>query len=139
MNEQKSDEFLIHHGVKGMKWGVRRTQAQLDRAANRRASRSPSDDSRRASTLRKKPMRALSNKELKDVNERLNLEQNYSRLNPSSITKGKNFAKATIATAGAAAGLYNLVKSPAGKAAIEVGRKAVKPLVIANRARRAFG
>ena len=29
------EEALEHYGVKGMKWGVRRTQAQLDRAAGR--------------------------------------------------------------------------------------------------------
>ena len=37
MNE--ADEFLAHYGVKGMKWGVRRSQTQLDRAANRTTSR----------------------------------------------------------------------------------------------------
>jgi len=30
------DEALEHYGVKGMKWGVRRSQAQLDRAAGRK-------------------------------------------------------------------------------------------------------
>lgn len=29
------DDFLMHYGVKGMKWGVTRSQASLDRAAGR--------------------------------------------------------------------------------------------------------
>lgn len=38
------NEYLCHYGVKGMRWGVRRTKAQLDRAAGRRSS---SDDAKR--------------------------------------------------------------------------------------------
>ena len=32
-------DFLQHYGVKGMKWGVRRSQAQLDRNAGRQPTR----------------------------------------------------------------------------------------------------
>lgn len=32
------DEFLAHHGVKGMKWGVRNDDAVLTRIAGRRAT-----------------------------------------------------------------------------------------------------
>lgn len=32
---EEDRDFLQHYGVKGMKWGVRRSQAQLDQAAGR--------------------------------------------------------------------------------------------------------
>lgn len=32
----ETEVFLAHYGVKGMKWGVRRSQTELDRAAGRR-------------------------------------------------------------------------------------------------------
>lgn len=37
--QDRVDEFLAHHGVKGMKWGVRRSQVELDRLAGRRESK----------------------------------------------------------------------------------------------------
>lgn len=42
---QTNDLELFHYGVKGMKWGVRRTDAQLDRAAKARDSSSSSSNS----------------------------------------------------------------------------------------------
>lgn len=135
MSDEKFDDVLIHHGVKGMKWGVRRSQAALDRAAGRTSS----SDYREASRLKKKPVNSLSNKELRALNERMNLEQNYNRLNPSKVARGKNVAKGVLAAATTAVTVYNLVKSPAGKAAIETGKKVVQSTQIAIRARRAFG
>lgn len=78
---------LQHHGVKGMKWGVRKTNRQ------------PSSDHVEAKALKKKKLSELSNAELRKLNDRMNLEQNYSKLNPSVIKKGaKMVATAAIAT-----------------------------------------
>jgi hypothetical protein len=84
--------LLEHYGVKGMKWGVRRDQRVLDRLSNRvkekrevqKALKQPSPDASRAQRLQTQAQRrgtsTLTNKELKDLNERLNLEKSYREL-----------------------------------------------------------
>ena len=77
---------LQHYGVLGMKWGVRR------------ARRQPSADATEAKALKKKKLNELSNAELRKLNDRMNLERNYSQLNPGSIKKGAKYvATATLA------------------------------------------
>ena len=70
-------EFLEHFGVKGMRWGVRRSQTVLDRE-------SASDDYKRASEakakLKKSGAQSLSNKEMQDLVNRMNLEKQLSTL-----------------------------------------------------------
>lgn len=76
----QTDEFvdeLIHYGVKGMQWGVRRTRAQIDADSDDAAKKKETQakiSKNRGSTD------PLSNAELKAFNERLNLEQNYRQL-----------------------------------------------------------
>jgi hypothetical protein len=110
--DEEVKAFIEHHGVKGMHWGVRRKGQQKT-----------SSDFKKTEPLRKKPVSALTNKQLKAVNERMNLETNYKKLNPSTARKGKMAAAEIIGTVGLAVGAYNLLKSPAGQAAINAGRK----------------
>jgi hypothetical protein len=71
-----TDDFLAHYGVKGMKWGSRRA-AQLSKEG-------PSKDAQTALDLRARAKRskpkALSNKELQEAINRMNLEQQFKRL-----------------------------------------------------------
>lgn len=73
-------EFLEHFGIKGMKWGVRRSRAQIDA--------SPSSDhtsSRETQAkIKKGGVKAASNKELQELVTRMNLEQQYARIAPAS-------------------------------------------------------
>lgn len=68
-----TDDFLAHYGVKGMKWGKR----TADRPA-------PSAESERAAKIRTKAKagkaKALTNAELREAIERMNLEQQFKRL-----------------------------------------------------------
>jgi hypothetical protein len=114
MNQEVVDRFIEHHGVKGMRWGVRGGKGK---------PRRESTDYKKTVPLRNRKTHELSNKQIKTVNERINLEGNYRRLNPTKVEKGKFFAKSLLATATTAATVYTLANSPAGKAAIASGKK----------------
>lgn len=88
---------LYHHGVKGMKWGVRREKPK----------RVISDDARDAYSLRKKKVSEMSNAELQRLNNRTQLEQNYYRLHPNTVKKGMNFIKGASATMATVLTVYN--------------------------------
>ena len=82
--------YIAHFGVKGMKWGVRRSSKATEPTVivNRQSKRAHKGDE----------ARSLSNSELKARIERLNLEQNYNRL--IIPDKGKSVAAVVMATLG---------------------------------------
>lgn len=109
------EEFIAHHGVKGMKWGVRKSGS----------GRRPSGDYKRTAELRKRKPHELTNKQMKDVIARRKIEGEYAGVNPKALTRGKMKVAALLATAGIAVTAYNTINSPAGKAAQEAGKKAI--------------
>ena len=78
---EEAEAFLLHYGVKGQKWGVRR-------------KRSGSDD-----VLG--PTKNLSNDELRRVIDRMRLEQQYSEMvkNPKKEA-GKKYANKLVQDSG---------------------------------------
>lgn len=101
------NNYLAHYGIKGMKWGIRKNRQSG--GSSRRKSRQDgwSDEAREVQRLKKKKPQELSNAELKRMNERIQLEQNYARLNPSTIKKGLAIAGTTAAAMGTVLSLYN--------------------------------
>ena len=112
---------LYHYGVLGMKWGVRRDRST---SAGFRKKRSRSDDSRDASAIKKKKLSQMSNAELKKVNERRRLEQEYSRLNSKSVSRGWKYVATAASVMGTALSVYN-----SGSQLIGIGKKAGNKIV----------
>lgn len=120
---------LMHYGILGMKWGVRRSKAQLARARKKAANQEPDhEDYTKAHT--KKSIRAMSNDELNSRNKRLQAESQYKKLTKKT-SKGKKVVNGIIATAGVIGGLETAYKTyeRVGKAVVnKVGKQTVKSI-----------
>ena len=79
---------LYHYGILGMRWGVRRFQRKNGRLTPRGRKRKMSQDAIDAKKLRKKKLYEMSNDEIKTLNKRKQLENDYKRLNKGQIAKG---------------------------------------------------
>lgn len=115
MNEYSSDEFA-HYGVKGMKWGVRKKRG-------RKSYPNSSKDYARSAKLSRKKMHELSNDDIRFLNNRLELENNYLKKRKDHEGLGKRFLNqvkdksiSTLSTAvvsvGTAFALTYAAKSP---------------------------
>lgn len=114
-------DFLEHHGVKGMKWGVSRgsaspTEVTAKSVVNKglrsktkvitkggQAHPAAADAVKAAlhkQKLKKSGAAALSNHELRELSERMNLEQNVRRLQAAEKSKGQKFVKETLSDTG---------------------------------------
>lgn len=124
MNEEYRDQYLMHYGVMGMRWGVRR------RRTSSGVSRSSGKKVKETSVVKKdqngQTKRRMSNNELQARVKRLRLEAEYDRLvrettpvTVSKIDKAINAANTISKMSKSAVDLYNNLN-----AAYEVASKA---------------
>lgn len=114
---------LMHYGVPGMKWGVRRTPAQLGRKKTSSSKslfekkkpkpKAKSESSKKETAPKSKSVKEMSDEELNAAISRLQLEQRYKELSPQKVSMGKKIVKTIL----------NDVVVPA---ATDVGRQMVK-------------
>ncbi len=130
------ESILEHHGVRGMKWGVRRKATVGPQEVIVRDSRVPGSkrlatsggsghpahsDAVRARTLgqvsKKSGVKSLSNQQLQDYTKRLQLEQHANRLRYNDASPPKKFVMSLLGQTG---------KNSAQQAANEVASQQVK-------------
>ena len=111
---------LYHYGVKGMKWGVRRTPAQLghktsstkkkktgviaktakkissDHKKKEKAKAKAKASIKKNNEIKKKNVSEMSDEELRKAVQRLQLEKQYRDLNPRTVSAGEKFAKSVM-------------------------------------------
>lgn len=114
------NNYLAHYGVLGMKWGVRRK------------SRTPSADSVKVKNIRKKRIDEMSNQDLRDANNRLQLENQYKQLTKKTNV-GKKASDTFIKTAGtitAVIGAYKVYEKVGSAVIDKIGDWVIKDLKI---------
>ena len=118
---------LMHYGVPGMKWGVKRTPAQLGRkktssskslfgkkkSKSKAKAKTKSESSKEETAPKKKSVKEMSDDELNAAIRRMQLEQTYASLSPQKVSTGKAVAKRIL----------NNIVVPAAE---DVGRQMVK-------------
>lgn len=134
-----NDEYLMHHGVKGMKWGVRKeyqpkgrkkgkTNAQriYESVANRRAEKSAEKaalrevQTQRNAKVKPRSVRDMSDDELRSAINRMQMERAYTQLTAKEVNKGKKFVSDVM---------YNSAKATATKITTEAMTKVIKKLI----------
>lgn len=105
------DEVLEHVGVRGMRWGVRKDRTTRVKVGEElktiKVPHNTSTDAMKAHNasvmIKKHGLKALTNQELKDLNYRINLEQNFRKMVPKEegrIKKGRDTMEKMIWQAG---------------------------------------
>lgn len=101
-----AEDFLTHHGVKGMKWGKKKNPA--------------SADSSKATTVKtsakKQGLHTVSNKDLQDAITRMNLEQNFKRLKVNDQSAATRWISSTLLEVGKREVQQQIAKKVAGAA-----------------------
>jgi hypothetical protein len=91
---------LYHFGVKGMKWGVRRSKAKSVSA--KKSSKKMTADQKAKASMKKdvKNRRTLSDADLRKKLERIKMEKQLKELTQEELSPGRTFVKKVLSSSG---------------------------------------
>lgn len=119
-----NNNYLMHYGVKGMKWGVRHdrpSSAERKARRKRRLSIARNYTGGRGSdalrVARRQDINTMSNQELQLHVNRLNLERQYRSLTAVDINRGQNYMKTANKYDASIKAIYNKSGNTARKIA----------------------
>lgn len=103
---EQTYDYLVHHGILGMKWGVRRYQNKDGSLTAEGRKRYLNDDGTYNETAKKEiPLTAQTNAELQQTVTRMNLERQYRQLSEEERKRNESrVAKVLLDFAEKAAG-----------------------------------
>ena len=88
MSEQiQNSAVLQHHGILGQKWGIRRTESQLARGSKGTVSSKKVS----AKETEKSKIKSMSDTELRQKINRIQMERQYSQLSKKDVSAGQKF------------------------------------------------
>lgn len=100
------DNYLCHHGVKGMKWGVRKSRPKSSSEFLKKKTSSKQTVKTGKTTKKKKvKIKELSDADLQKKINRLQMEKRYRDLKKDELSEGKKLAGDILRTVGKTVGV----------------------------------
>ncbi len=105
------NDYIAHYGVKGMKWGIRKTPEELGRnrlvldkgskiASDAKNAIQEIDKIRKTAKKSDPQIKKMTDDELRRRINRLNMERQYSQLTQPEISKGASYVSSILSVAG---------------------------------------